>query len=34
MLNRFELVWALLLLLVTPAYAADAPGVTKREIKI
>src|SRR5258707_717785 len=34
MLNRFELVWALLLLLVTPAYAADAPGVTKTEIKI
>ena len=34
MLNKFELVWALLLLLVTPAYAADAPGVTKTEIKI
>src|SRR5258708_17705226 len=34
MLNRFELVWALLLVLVTAAYAADAPGVTKTEIKI
>lgn len=34
MLNRVELVWALLLLLVTPAYAADAPGVTKTGIKI
>jgi branched-chain amino acid transport system substrate-binding protein len=34
MLNRFGLVWALLLLLVTTAYAADAPGVTKTEIKI
>ena len=34
MLNRFELVGALLLALATPAYAADAPGVTKTEIKI
>jgi ABC-type branched-subunit amino acid transport system substrate-binding protein len=34
MLNRFELVCALLLTLATPAYAADAPGVTKTEIKI
>ncbi len=34
MLNRFEFVWVLLLTLVTPAYAADAPGVTKTEIKI
>jgi branched-chain amino acid transport system substrate-binding protein len=34
MLKRFELVWALLLVLATPAYAADAPGVTKIEIKI
>jgi ABC-type branched-subunit amino acid transport system substrate-binding protein len=34
MLNRFEFVWVLLLTLVTPAYAADAPGVTETEIKI
>ena len=34
MLNRFEFVWVLLLTLATPAYAADAPGVTKTEIKI
>jgi hypothetical protein len=27
MLNRFELVWALLFVLVAPAYAADAPAV-------
>jgi len=32
--NRFELVSALLLAVATPAYAADAPGVTKTEIKI
>jgi branched-chain amino acid transport system substrate-binding protein len=34
MINRFELVSALLLAVATPAYAADAPGVTKTEIKI
>src|SRR5258708_2193514 len=34
MLKRFELVWALLLAIATPAFAADAPGVTKTEIKI
>jgi branched-chain amino acid transport system substrate-binding protein len=32
--NRFDLVSALLLAVATPAYAADAPGVTKTEIKI
>jgi ABC-type branched-subunit amino acid transport system substrate-binding protein len=32
--NRFKLVSALLLVVATPAYAADAPGVTKTEIKI
>jgi branched-chain amino acid transport system substrate-binding protein len=32
--NKFELVSALLLAVATPAYAADAPGVTKTEIKI
>ena len=34
MLNRFDLVGALLLALATPAYAADAPGVTTTGIKI
>ena len=34
MLKRFKLVSALLLAVATPAYAADAPGVTKTEIKI
>jgi NAD(P)H-dependent flavin oxidoreductase YrpB (nitropropane dioxygenase family) len=34
MLKRFKLVWALLSAVVTPAYAADAHGVTKTEIKI
>jgi branched-chain amino acid transport system substrate-binding protein len=34
MLKRFKLVSALLLAVATPAYAADAPGVTKAEIKI
>jgi branched-chain amino acid transport system substrate-binding protein len=34
MLSRCELVGVLLLLFVTPAYAADTPGVTKTEIKI
>lgn len=32
--RRLELVSALLLAVATPAYAADAPGVTKTEIKI
>ena len=34
MLKRFKLVSVLLLAVATPAYAADAPGVTKTEIKI
>ena len=34
MVNRIDLVSALLLAVATPAYAADAPGVTKTEIKI
>ena len=34
MLKRFKLVSVLLLAVVTPVYAADAPGVTKTEIKI
>jgi branched-chain amino acid transport system substrate-binding protein len=34
MLKRVELVWALLLTIATPAFAADVPGVTKTEIKI
>jgi len=34
MLKRFKLVSALLLAVAKPAYAADAPGVTKAEIKI
>ncbi len=34
MLNRLRLACALLLTLATSVYAADAPGVTKTEIKI